>query len=165
MRLLVILIAFSLLSFYSHGSASLDRVDKVKAAYLFNFTKFISWPKNHNHLTSLVFCMQTDQQFLSFFSEIVNNRPIGSEKMMISAVHLSQATKCDLVYITEPLEGNTVALTNTVVIQNENGQHLPSAVFVLFERKNKLRFDIDLDEAKRLNINISSELLKLAKTP
>ena len=89
--------------------------------------------------------MQTDQQFLSFFSEIVNNRPIGSEKMMISAVHLSQATKCDLVYITEPLEDNTVALTNAVVIQNENGQHLPSAVFVLFERKNKLRFDIDLD--------------------
>ena len=54
--------------------------------------------------------------------------------------------------------------TNTVIIQNEDALYFPSAVFVLFERKNKLRFEINLDEVKRLNITISSELLKLAKT-
>ncbi|MBO1255371.1 YfiR family protein [Alteromonas sp. 5E99-2] len=142
----------------------MDKVDKVKAAYLFNFTKFINWSESHTHLTSLTFCLQTDPQFLSFFSEIAQNRPVGSEQIVISAVHLSQATKCDLVYITEPIANNSLDLTNTVTIQNEGRQYLPSAVFLLFERKNKLRFEIDLKEARRLNVNISSELLKLAKT-
>ncbi|MFT2092425.1 YfiR family protein [Paraglaciecola sp. 2405UD69-4] len=169
-----LILTFLLLVFSHNGFANdqVSKLDKLKAAYMFNFVKFITWPADNtneveatqsNNSEPLTFCLQTSAEFKGFFEALANTQVIGPQQKSIKSILLEEAVECDLVYLTAKYDDAYSKLSRAVVIQNSELVESRLSVFTFFKQNNRLRFEIDLQRAKQLKIDISSELLKLAK--
>lgn len=147
----------------AHAQVPLKREDKLKAAYMLNFTKFISWPEHQDSRKTLIFCLQGSPEFHEFFTALTKDRIVGPQKKTIRSVSIANASVCDLVYLQSDVDVLPAMLQNTVIIKDTENVSIRPSVFTFYEQNNKLRFVINMDEQKRLNIVVSSELLKLAK--
>jgi len=159
MRSLFIAVALTLA--VSHAAyANLKKLDKVKAAYMFNFTKFMTWNSINNEPVN--FCVQNDEAFQQFLTQLVESR-LSSSVAPIHIVMLDGKHSCTFAYLIENDESLLNLTTSTIIISDVPNLIDRPAVFTFYEENNRLRFEIDLAEAERLELTISSELLKVAK--
>ncbi|MDO6566102.1 YfiR family protein [Alteromonas sp. 1_MG-2023] len=159
MRYLLVVIALTL-SFSHSAFADLKKIEKLKAAYMFNFTKFIKWDRASSE--SINFCVQDDEVFRRFLTQLVESRP-SSSGAPISIVMLDGKQMCTFAYI---IKNDDVLLnlsTSTILISDFPDLIDRPSVFTFYQENNRLRFEINLAEAERLELTISSELLKVAK--
>ncbi|CAD5272682.1 conserved exported hypothetical protein [Alteromonas sp. 38] len=159
MRSLLIVVVLTL--GVSHSAfADLKKVDKLKAAYMFNFTKFMTWSSINTD--SVNFCVQNDEAFQQFLTQLVESRP-SSSVTPIRIVVLDGKQSCTFAFLTKNDDSLLNLTTSTIIISDLPNLIDRPSVFTFYEENNRLRFEIDLAEAERLNLSISSELLKVAK--
>jgi len=145
---------------------------KVKAAYLFNFTKYVEWPPE-------AFSGPDDpirlgilgvDPFGNLLEETIGNRLVGNRKVVVkrSLRRVQDMRDCHLVFICasererlpsimSQLKG-TFALTVSEIPQfSENGGMI---TFVI--QNDVVRFDVNLDNAEQAGLKISARLLNTA---
>ena len=143
----------------SHATAELAKIDKLKAAYMYNFTKFITWESNEAVPT--VFCVHKNAELLSFLDALVKTR----EKDQISVVvsDSKDVSTCHMTYLSTSDDLAAVHLQNSALI-TENDELIGVApVFHFFIENQKLRFEIDVARADELGMKISAKLLQVAR--
>lgn len=164
MRLFLLLVISYLTVCHGASVYALDKISKVKAAYSFNFTKFITWPDNGDNTGNLYFCVSAEEDFFSFFAELVEGKRVGAKKRPILPIKIEQAQKCDLVFVSEtPHQGYHQLYQNAVLINASDENICYGYIFAFYNEDNKIRFEVDMAQIQRLNIRVSSELLKLAR--
>ena len=145
--------------------AELSRSEKLQAAYLFNFTKFIQWPDSGNRFarTSVNICIVASVPFSAFITELVEGKKVGKIKTPVVVSNLSANTRCDIVYVqadnfvvSESLEEVLLVAATPTILPDQ-------ATITFYEDNKRLRFEVDMREIERLKLKISSELLKLAR--
>lgn len=146
---------------FQTAEASLPKVDKLKAAYMYNFTRFISWPADHPQ--HLVFCVQQPTDFVAFFHALINSKLGRDKRNDLRIIELSAAARCDLAYLPGPQIDFPALTPATLIITDAPAPPGLAAVFTFYQEHNRLRFEIDTAQSERLNLTISSELLKVAK--
>ncbi len=52
---------------------------------------------------------------------------------------------------------------DTVIVADTSSIYFPGAAIMFYQENKKLRFEVDLERINTLNVDISSELLKLAR--
>ena len=143
----------------------LSKLEKLKAAYLFNFTKYINWRDKQEHAAGkpILICVQDNPQFESFLAALALNRPVGSDRRNVEVSTYKTAEKCHITYVSSPNITLGPHLQNSlVVVSNKQIAH-PFAAISYYLEDGKLRFEVDLERIEPLNMSLSSELLKLAK--
>jgi hypothetical protein len=157
------------------GTALGQKADEyqVKAAYLYNFAKFIDWPAQtfDSPAQPIVFCVlgqtplsQPLQDALT--GKIVDQRPLVFRQLSDS----KQAGKCQVLFIGSPdkkqrresldevKSHNVLTVGEVETFTNEGG----IVRFLLDSGRVRLEFNLDAaDEAK---LRISSKLLSLGST-
>ena len=108
------------------------------------------------------FCVQNDETFQQFLTQLVESRP-SSPDGAIHIVRLDGKHKCTFAYLIENNDSLLNLTTSTIIISDLPNLINRPAVFTFYEENNRLRFEINLAEAERLELTISSELLKVAK--
>ncbi len=88
---------------------------------------------------------------------------IGKSKMTASAEAFDTATTCELIYIKNTQTPYQYLGDHTVVVADRDEIAYPNISIVFFEKKNKLRFSIDRENITRSQVNVSSELMKIAR--
>jgi hypothetical protein len=140
------------------------REDQMKAAYLFNFAKFVEWPPNakgHIHV-----CFIGAPGVHASLIESTAGKTVGARAIAIDMLQPADSRLgCDVIYVDAVWETNVLieAAGNpalTVSDACEFTRH--GGIIRLFKHDNRLRFDINLDNARRAGLKISSNLLKLA---
>jgi len=145
---------------------------QVKAAYLFNFAKFIEWPpKTFSAMESpLVIGVFGDNPFAGHLektlqNKVINNRPVtvrytrnladlkGCHILFISA---SENKRCREVL--DAIDGSGVF----TVTENSDRFLQTGGMLNLFTDQEKVRFEINDAAARRAGLKISSRLLLLA---
>jgi hypothetical protein len=151
------------------GSAStalaLSKENKLKAAYLLNFTKFIEWPIKDPSIERqrLYICLQDLTPFDVFLKQLISSRSAIPGKRSIKVVPLYEAEACDLTYLHSTTSViSPVVLASVTVADSQEVDHLQAAITFYLDQR-KLRFEVDMATLKTLNVNVSSELLKLAR--
>ena len=154
-----------LFSVVCNASVTLSKEDKLKAAYLLNFTQFIEWPVvgENQSLSSIRICVEESAEFMSFLSDMAKGPRFKKREPKVESLIWDTASRCDLMYLTSLKNVDLVDLTNVVIVVNSRDTYFPGATIVFYEDEKKLRFEIDLNCVYSLEVNFSSQLLKLAK--
>lgn len=142
---------------------------QVKAAFLFNFAKFVAWPPQAfpDANMPLVIGVLGRDPFGSYLddtvrSERINNRPLVVRRYRNPA----EINNCHVLFISrsesDRLDQIVAALKqrNVLIVTDADGGK--GGVMIRFVTEgNRIRFKIDAEAAKAANLTISSKLLRL----
>ena len=144
---------------------------QVKAAFLYNFAKFIEWPTEAFSNGHLVVGLIGDDPFGSALDQTINGKSINGRQLIIRRFKWGQNLRdCHILFIASSerkrlpqiLESLRGARVLTVGELDKFCQQGGLINFILEE--NKVRFEINLDVAEQAGLKISSKLLALARS-
>ena len=143
----------------------------VKAAFLYNFAKFVEWPEDDftDDQSPFVLGIFGEDPFGDSLDSI-KRKTVGARKLVIERSQtLEDLKKCHLIFISRSEKNDLDKIIaqlkdlNVLTVSDIEGFALKGGVIGLFTAGNKIRFEINVDSAKRNGLQISSKLLKLAK--
>ncbi|MGB5339558.1 MAG: YfiR family protein [Gammaproteobacteria bacterium] len=142
---------------------------RIKAAFLYNFTRFVDWPKqatSNNDIFSL--CILGTDVFGEYLTPL-ESKAVNGQALRIRRIEdAAAAGNCQLVFISESSAGDMKNILSKLgklpvltVSDADNFTELGGIIqFRLID--NKVRFDVNIDAADNAGLNISSKLLSLA---
>jgi YfiR/HmsC-like len=144
----------------------------LKAAYLFNFTKFIEWPEAsfNGPAAPLVVGLLGDDPFGDVLDETVRGKAINHHPLVVKrfkhgedpvgcqVLFISRSERDRLPEIVRALHGQGVLLVSDMDEFLERG-----GMITFFLDADRLKFAINPESAEQAGLKISSKLLGLAK--
>jgi hypothetical protein len=145
---------------------------QVKAAFLYNFAKFVEWPSEAFSYSSapLVVGVMGDDPFGSTLDQAIAGKVVNGHPLMIKRLKWGQDLRgCHILFISsserkrlgqifDSLRGANVL---TIGESDRFGQEGGIITFVMEEEK--VRFEINTSVADQSRLRVSSKLLALAK--
>lgn len=142
----------------------IGREDQMKAAYLFNFAKFVEWPPDAKGPIRV--CFIGAPGVYESLAESTAGKRVGTRAIAIDRLQPADSRLgCDVIYVDAAWETNVpieAAGNSALTVSDANEFTHHGGIIRLFQHDNRLRFDINLDNARRAGLKISSNLLKLA---
>lgn len=144
---------------------------KLKAAFLFNFVKFVEWPPAAFLTTNspLTIGILGENPFGGDLEAIVRDKTINSRAVIIKPMRaLVEATNCQVLFISPSAKSKIPEMISTlgaasVLTVGDSDRFAETGGMINFVKEgNKIRFEINEVAAKRAGLKISSKLLSLA---
>jgi len=164
----VVLAVVGGLAFPAVGSA--QTVTEVKAAFIYNFARFVDWPASafsHPQAPLVIGVRQGDPMgpaLQALSGKMVQGRPIR----VLLTDKAEEFKNCQVVFLGRPADRRVLReiLSHlpilTITDEEAEFKNLGAVInFIVVE--NRLRFEINQKAARRANLKISSQLLKLAR--
>jgi hypothetical protein len=163
--------AFDLCAQASLPAAEFDEY-QVKAAFLYNFAKFVEWPAGTftNATEPIGICIAGVNPFGSTLEGMVQGKKIGERAFAVRRMADTQQTKgCQILFIggaewrrVRPLLD---ALKGAAILTvGETGEFTSAGGMIAFQIAGpRVRLQIDLETAEHSHLKISSKLLSLAE--
>jgi uncharacterized protein DUF4154 len=145
---------------------------QVKAAYLFNFAKFIEWPARAfaNTTNSIHFCVWDDTSFESELQHIVSGKSVGGHVAVVERVRdAGSARRCHLLFIPATTGRQTRHVLenlrgSSVLTAGESERFLRDGGMINFMLENqRVRFQINRQATAAAGLTVSARLLSLAR--
>ena len=144
---------------------------RVKAAYLYNFGKFVEWPENNvpEQDQSFKICVLGTDPFGPTLDAALASGSIGGKSVAAKRISKPQdVDSCRILFISSSEEGHLkevlTALDKASVLTVSDiprfSQRGGMIGFIL--DGNRVRFDVNLASAQSARLTLSSELLKVA---
>jgi hypothetical protein len=154
--------------------AETDTEGAIKAAILYNFTKVIRWPhetpldaqRDTTHfILGVVGGGSADIPFESIAGKRVGTKPVEvrqvdepQDLLSCQMLFISPSSDKELEAILEQLQGSDILTVSEINDFAKRG-----GMIELTRRRNRIRFLINVTAAEQANLNISSQLLKIAE--
>ena len=155
----------------AQAQPSLDREQQIKAAFLYNFVKFVDWPIEVLPETSdtISICVLGDDPFYETLETIKGKtvkgrrlavRRVGAVKDLESChvAFIGAAEEKRLPQLMQRLQGSSV-----LTVGDMEGFTQSGGIINFVVEKNKVRFEINVNRAERARLKLSSQLLGLAR--
>jgi hypothetical protein len=176
-RWLIILIGFAMLGpglarcFSAEAPALKEH--ELKAAFLYNFTKFIEWPTNsfRDANAPFVVAVAGNSPCTAELEKIAKERKINGRKLIIRTVTTVEAIQdAQALFIGVSADShlkdwlaaargrNLLTIGESELFWKQGG-----TINFLIEGE-KIRFEINMDQAEAAGLKVSAQLQKLAKT-
>ena len=144
----------------------------VKAAFLYNFARYITWPAPAFESASapVRLCVLADPDFVASVDTIVRGENIDNRPVTrLSPNTAEEARSCHLLYVAAShLERAQPMMTrlgdSPVLAVSDAPKALDRGYGIMFVRENdRVRFDVDLGRTQGRSLTISSRLLRVAR--
>jgi hypothetical protein len=145
---------------------------EVKAAFLFNFAKFVQWPSASfsGPQSDFDICLFGDDPFGKSIDDVLRGKVVGDHPVAINRCKsFSEIGHCQIVFVSlsegKHLSQILAALkgTNTLVVGESDGFATSGGMIQFTLEQQRVRFIINVDAAENAGLQISSKLLALAK--
>jgi len=141
----------------------------LKAAYVYYFSRYISWnPKQENNNNTINICLLKGSDAMLAQFRSLKSKSTGKQTLTVSRVepekhrHITQ--HCHILYIENKMSNiNISAFSHTpglLIITDQEADSRGTINFVV--HNNQLSFEINFIQAQKLQLTISSRLLRLA---
>ncbi len=156
----------------AQSGASVITEYEIKAAFLYNFAKFVDWPEEIAGTDSgkIYIGVLGQSPFGGVLEKIVQDRRIDGRTIVIKEFkRLQELDFCHILYISNSESRRLrrifgqLSKENTLTVGESNDFLTKGGVIRLVNKRNKVRFEIDLEAANKAQLTISSRLLKLAE--
>ena len=171
---LLMVFLFTWLFFSSLSVAQGSRIEyKIKAGYLYNFTKFISWPENKS--TTFNLCILGEDPFGLIINPIekrtVHNKPIRLYRYQT----VSEIKHCHIVYLGESEDkwGNSElsfsgvltisSLEKTLTVSDSRQITQAGGMISFFLKEGKVKLLVNLQALRKSGLEVSAKLLEVAE--
>jgi hypothetical protein len=145
---------------------------QVKAAYLFNFLKFVDWPDDAftDSLAPFVIGIAGDDPFGDSLPQVIVGKTVQGRDLVIRKYRAGESVKgCHILFIDisekkrlpqllASLKGSSV-----LVVSDMPGFLTDGGMIQFVSESNRVRFAINVDATGRANLKVSSKLLSLAR--
>jgi hypothetical protein len=138
----------------------------VKAAYIYNILRFVSWDKDTPLARSetLNICLFKEDPF-SHYLDPIRKKSIGKKQIELRTIdEFSQSTSCHLIFINDGnhdlaklKNSNSILLGNNIEFVKKGG------LFSFYIENNKVRLVANRNAIANTNLNISSQLLEVCR--
>ena len=169
--LLCLMVACSVLTYAAPAAEPIVDEYQVKAAFLFNFAKFVEWPNEafSDPNAPLVITVFGEDPFNGSLEavkgKLVNNRKLTIRRVKdiqeigkSNVLFVSPSARKELARILEALQGQNVLTVG------EDGAFTQYGGIINFVKEdNRVRFEVNVTAAERAGLKISSRLLALAR--
>jgi hypothetical protein len=143
----------------------------VKAVFLYNFTKYVTWPPaaiGQPGSAELRICVTAPDAFFSLLKSAVQGEDVDGRPLQPVALEgLDDAKTCQILYVgdSQTLDAKAwlAAVRGQQVLTVADGPLNDETVIAFVRDDNRVRFDINRASATRRGLNISSKLLRLAR--
>jgi len=171
-KLAVTAVAAALLGFsglYLEASAPTEY--QVKAAYLYNFGRFVQWPADATAKEKAYFpiCVLGQDPFGRALDATVGGQSIDGKQVVARRILTpADALGCRVLFISSSEDGELKnvlsALDDTSVLTVSDMPQFTArgGMIRLITQHNRIRFEVNLAAAERVGLMLSSQLLKLA---
>jgi hypothetical protein len=141
---------------------------RIKAAFLYNFSRFVDWPDSIIQTGRFTICVLGVDHFGDALDNLMGKR-VQDSTLHIRRLHAAaDMDDCRMVYVSvsesdrvhdilASLEAQPILTVSDTADFAEQG-----GIIRLKLVDKKVRFDINIDAAQRAGLNISSKLLSLA---
>ena len=146
---------------------------QIKAAFLYNFTKFVEWPieKFPGTNSPIVIGVLGGDSFASALAETIKGRKVNGREIWLQQVNtVSEVKGLHVLFVAGSDSKRFGDLEETIkessvlaVGESEEFFKLGGAIVFVLE-ENKVRFEIDMNSAERSKLKISAQLQRLART-
>lgn len=156
----------------STHAQSLPLEYQVKAAFLYQFSKFVEWPTNAFETSEsplVIGILGADPIADAMLSSIEGKEVRGHRVVVKQARSVEELTKHHVLFITSgSVDRMTETLrtlkgTSVLTVSEVEGFAGRGGMIGFITIENKIKFEINPGAAQRANLKISSQLLKLAK--
>ncbi len=156
--------------FISSDNVSARSESEIKAAYLYNFIKFVTWPDEPTD-TNINICIYGKNPFGAYTTKL-NSLKARKRAIKVNYIeHTIEHTRpsnCQILFISgieetlseellKNLHEKPVLTISDIVGFTEFG-----GIIGFFKSGNIIRFNVNLKQARLAKLNISAKLLKLA---
>jgi hypothetical protein len=143
---------------------------QVKAAFLFNFAKFVDWPAGAlARQSSMNVCVLGEDPFGPILNRTVEGKTVHDRPIRVARVaDLSDVAQCHVLFISASEQRELPRLLPAIarlgiLTVSDSARFVQDGGMIGFTRDdNRVRFEINNDAAERAGLRISSQLLKLA---
>lgn len=139
------------------------REDQFKAAYLFNFVKFVEWPASAT-ADSLTVCFLGGEGVHEALASGIDAKRVGARRLI--ARQLEQPAtfeSCEVLYADAASADPSLAAGLPVLTISDAPEFAANGGMIeLFTENHRLRFVINVAHVHKAGLRISSDLLKLA---
>ncbi len=163
---------FAALIFSSWQSHAESPEYQLKAAFLYNFAKFIEWPADafSSESSPINICITGQESFGSTL-DAVTRKTAQNRQIAVKRLPKDGDTKgCHITYFGE-LEVKkfhellTASVDRPMLTIGDGSNFLDAGgIIELVSSDNRVQFEVNLDGLKRANIQLNPQLMKLAKS-
>lgn len=145
--------------------------DQVKAAFLFNFARYVEWPPGAfgSGDAPVRICMIGTDGFSSVVAKAVSGKSVGDRAVEVDTpAALSSTTGCHILYVGDDADvaasevAAQVSGASVFTVADRDGFAADGGIANFIRADNKIRFEINPGAAKEAGLKISSRLLRLA---
>lgn len=142
----------------------------VKAAFLYNFTKFVEWPASAfpDERSQFKVCVLGDDPFGKGLDAIGDESVAGRRISLLRTGEIREPEGCQILFISRSERDRLPQVLESlrqapVLTVGDTGGFLDHGGIINFILEGgKVRFEINQEAAERAGIKISSKLLRLA---
>jgi hypothetical protein len=155
------------------GGADVNREYAIKAAYLYQFSRYVQWPAESfaDNGAPLVIGVLGSDPFGDVLAEIARSKRMESRPIVVRRFDsMAQYTPCHILFISASVSAEEKAAAirklkgiPTLTVGEEPAFAEQGGMINFFLEENRIRFEINDEVAKQDQLKISSKLLSLAK--
>ena len=145
---------------------------RVKLGFLYNFVQYVQWPAEafSSDTAPLTMCVLGPNPFERGAEQSLQKRTVGSHPIVLKPLKANEDPRsCHIIFIRASEKRMTARVltalkgAETLTVGESPGFADVGGMINLTIDENKLRFEINLDEAVQNRLKVSSKLLSLAK--
>jgi len=143
-----------------------QREYEIKAAYLYNFIKYVDWPSYGETISIGVL---GNDPFGTALAPL-NGKIVKGRRLVIKHLDsVRDAQQCQIIFVCSSEKQRlqeifeSLRSARVLTVGETQGFADGGGIINFIEENNKVRFEINAEAARRTGLNISSELLKLAR--
>ena len=145
---------------------------QVKAAFLYNFVKFVDWPPDafQSEKSPITLCVFRYDPFGSALDEVIAGQTLNNRRLLVQQINkLPDLKACQLVFVSDREDKHLPEILDSlegasalVVGEGEDFAEHSGGIQFFLENK-RLRFAVNVDAIQRARLKLSSKLLALAR--
>lgn len=162
-----------LLALATPGSAQVAAEYDVKAAFLYNFAKFVEWPPEAFDApgSPMTLCIVGKDPFGDVLDTLVRGETLQGRPLVVHRTRdLLEVRDCHVVFLSRSETARQDDVLATVrgagiLTVGEGDSFLRDGGIIRFVLEaNRVRFEVNRDAAERNGLKLSSKLLRLARS-
>ncbi len=155
---------------FSAAQVTRPTESEVKAAYLYNFGRFVTWPPDRAVAGNpFEICIVGKDPFGKVLDATVLGERIGGRTIAIKRLsQVQQAESCSILFVSSSEEARLATILdsshrfNLLTVSDLKHFAERGGVIGLVVQQDRVRFEVNRTAAERCHLQLSSELLKVA---
>jgi uncharacterized protein DUF4154 len=166
----ILVVLLILVSGFKKGYGPIDTNSKYKAVFIYNFTKYIEWPKTYREGVFVVGVVGDSPLYTELIKMAKTKKVANQSIQIVKYRSTSEIKKCHILYVSKnnsrevPTLIKKVKTNSTLIVTEQDGMVDKGAGINFIVKNNRLKFELNKKNVEKYKLKISSNLEALAAT-